>query len=80
MARTIELGSIELSKLQGYRWEVTPNGVVEVYVVTDDGYTRAPEGQKRLGVELTSTEKTALTRAFIKHRDAAADREQVEVA
>lgn len=87
MARTITLGQVVLTKLRGYRWEIAsgvdtegnPRLVVtEVYVVTDDAYSTAPEGQKRVEVALTTTERDALNKAFRKYLTAATQREQVE--
>lgn len=83
MARTISKGEVTLTKLRSYKWDVVPTSggvqVYETYVVTDDGYTVAPEGQQRKEVELTSTEKTALVKAFSKYQAGAATREQVEI-
>ncbi len=96
MPRTISLGQITLTKVRGYRWEVSvgqvgpldANGnmidpkphvvITEVYVVTDDGYTSVPEGQKRLPIPLTPTQQTTLDKLFKSFYLQAAQREQVD--
>ncbi len=86
MARIIDLGQIELTKISGYRWEISPavdeDGkrfaqITEVYVVTDDEYSRVPEGQKRNPLTLTLTQQRILNKLFKDKIIEAATREQV---
>lgn len=88
MARTILLGEINLTMLRNYHWYVIPElgedgkrhaQVYEVYVVTDEDYSHAPEGQKREKVALTATQQNTLDSLFRNHILNAASRESVDV-
>lgn len=87
MARTLKGRDIVLTTLRSYtwdvRWRVGKDGKnhaqpTEVYVVTDDGYTVVPEGQKHVSVTLTAQQQTSLDNVFKAALVAAATREQVE--
>lgn len=87
MPRTIDLGQIVLTTLRGYHWIVQPviwsDGrrdvrVEEVFVVTDVGYSHAPEGQRRRELPLTDVERRALRQVFRKYILAAAQEQQVD--
>ncbi len=87
MARTIDLGEMNLTQMRGYRWEVSAGVdsegnkhavITEIYVVTDDNYTAVPEGLQRRAVEIIPGQQIILDNIFKDERIAAANRENVE--
>lgn len=94
MTRTISLGQITLTKLRNYHWVVRPTPaldtqgqptgqwtveVSEVYVVTDEDYSKAPEGQRNNTIVLTPAQTTAVLTIMKSKAQTAAIREQVDL-
>ena len=86
--RYVSFGGVNLTKLRNYHWEVVveqddqgkPQAVIyEVYVVTDEDYTSAPEGQKRIKLFLTKGQQATLNTLFRDKMFAATQREEVDL-